>query len=276
MVPISILLTDRELTDEGIDARLVFDALGRDEEVKSSPPSVLDYVNAIDDGDHDGVVVLTPAAEFTSMFTHASRAAELAAKPVRVLDTRTAAAAQTLVVLETARAARTGASLDAVEAVARDAIARAELVAALERVATIEHSGRIPSPVIETVQQSAEHPVFRFRDGAVNPIPGTADDPLEDLVRAWTADGGPEAGGGLVFHAAAEERAHRLRTLLTGSEEIIVFSPAIAMYTGPGVVGVAWLRPRRQTPSRQGWARRLVLMNRFDTKRFAELAMQRG
>ena len=244
VVPISILLTDHELTDEGIDARLVFDALGRDEEVKSSPPSVLDYVNAIDDGEHDAVVVLTPAAEFTSMFTHASRAADLAAKPVRVLDTRTAAAAQTLVVLETARAARTGASLDAVEAVARDAIARAELVAALDRVATIEHGGgRIPPRVIETVQRSAGHPVFRFRDGAVTPVPSTSDDPLEDLVRAWRADAGAEAGGGLVFHAAAEERAHRLRSLLTGSEEIVVFSPAIAMYTGPGVVGVAWLRP---------------------------------
>jgi DegV family protein with EDD domain len=246
VVPISILLTDRELTDEGIDARLVFDALGRDEEVKSSPPSVLDYVNAIDDGDHDAVVVLTPAAEFTSMFLHASRAAELAAKPVRVLDTRTAAAAQTLVVLETARAARTGAPLDEVEAVARDAIERAELVAALDRVATIEHSGRIPSRVIETVQGSAEHPVFRFRDGAVTSIPGPpedpAGDPLEHLVAAWRADGGADAGGGLVFHAAAEERAHRLRRMLTGSEEIIVFSPAIALYTGPGVVGVAWLR----------------------------------
>ena len=87
VVPISILLTDHELTDEGIDARLVFDALGRDEEVKSSPPSVLDYVNAIDDGEHDAVVVLTPAAEFTSMFTHASRAA------VRVSRTRTGFAA---------------------------------------------------------------------------------------------------------------------------------------------------------------------------------------
>ena len=242
VVPISILLTDRDLTDEGIDARLVFDALGRDEEVKSSPPSVLDYVNAIEDGDHDGVLVLTPAAEFTSMYTHASRAADLSTRPVRVLDTRTAAAAQTLIVLETARAARAGASLDEVEAVARDAMARAELVAALERVATIEHSGRIPSPVIETVQRSAEHPLFRFRDGAVTPIPSTADDPLEDLVGVWTDDGGPAAGGGLVFHAAAEERAHRLRSMLTGTEEIIVFSPAIAVHTGPGIVGVAWLR----------------------------------
>jgi fatty acid-binding protein DegV len=30
--------------------------------------------------------------------------------------------------------------------------------------------------------------------------------------------------------------------MLTGTEEIIVFSPAIAVHTGPGIVGVAWLR----------------------------------
>jgi fatty acid-binding protein DegV len=45
-----------------------------------------------------------------------------------------------------------------------------------------------------------------------------------------------------VFHAGVPERADALRARLTGSEPVIPFSPAMAIHTGPGVVGVAWLR----------------------------------
>ena len=147
IVPITILLDGASVADDSIDPAVVFGAIARDDTVKSSPPSVIDYLTAIEDDGYSGALVLTPAAEFTSMFLHATQAAGLASRPVRVVDTRTAAAAERLVVLEVARrACRRGARLEDLEQIARDAAGRVELVATLDRVATIERSGRVRRP----------------------------------------------------------------------------------------------------------------------------------
>jgi DegV family protein with EDD domain len=244
IVPISILLTDGEGRDDTIDPRRVFDALARGETVKSSPPGVVDYVQAIDQDEPAGVIVLTPAAEFTSMYDNACHAADLVHRPVRVVDTRTAATAQGIVVLEVAAAIAGGASLDDAEAAALDAARRVELVAALGTTSEIEHSGRIPSPVIETVQRRRAQPLFRFQHGEVTPLETEAVDELAALRDAWTAEGGPGSPRSMIFHAADEARAARLRAMLRGDEDIVGFSPAMAVHTGPGVIGVAWLRPR--------------------------------
>jgi DegV family protein with EDD domain len=242
IVPIAILLTDVDRADDSVDPELVFAALARDETVKSSPPSVLDYLTAVEHGDADSAIVLTPAAEFTSMYRNALEAAQLSTRPVRVVDTRTAAGAQGLVVEIVAEAARGGTSLDDVERLAHDAARRTELVAALDRVATIEHSGRIPSPVLATVQSHRAFPIFRFENGAVEALDTVLSDPLDALRATWERDGGPDAAGSVVFHAGAEARALELRARLRGDEPVRPFSPAMAVHTGPGVVGVAWLR----------------------------------
>ena len=128
------------------------------------------------------------------------------------------------------------------ERLAHDSARRTELVATLDRVATIEHSGRIPSPVLATVQSHRAFPIFRFENGAVEALDSVLSDPLDALRATWERDGGPEAAGAVVFHAGAEARALELRARLRGDEPVRPFSPAMAVHTGPGVVGVAWLR----------------------------------
>ena len=63
------------------------------------------------------------------------------------------------------------------------------------------------------------------------------------IVREWKAGGGPGDSRAVVFHAARPARAERLVGLLGGSPLITEFSAAMGIHTGPGVVGVAWLRP---------------------------------
>ncbi len=242
IVPITILLDGASVADDSIDPAVVFRAIARDDTVKSSPPSVIDYLTVIEDDGYDGALVLTPASEFTSMFLHATQAAGIASRPVRVVDTRTAAAAQRLVVLEVARACRRGAGLDELERIARDAAGRVELVATLDRVSTIERSGRVPAPVLAAAERGGGFSAFRFRDGSVMPLRRAGTDPLALVHDVWARSGGPDASAACVFHAGVPERADALRARLTGSEPVIPFSPAMAIHTGPGVVGVAWLR----------------------------------
>src|SRR5262249_58265108 len=79
----------------------------------------------------DGVLVLTIAASMSGTNEAAMVAAAQLGDDVRVVDTATAAGAEALVVLAAATAAERGASLDGVEAEAKDVVERVQLVAAL-------------------------------------------------------------------------------------------------------------------------------------------------
>ena len=58
-------------------------------------------------------------------------------------------------------------------------------------------------------------------------------------IAFWRSGTGPA----LVFHAAEERLARRLASLLPGRARVVPFSPAMAIHTGPGWIGVAWLEP---------------------------------
>ena len=82
--------------------------------------------------------------------------------------------------------------------------------------------------------------LFRFHAGTVTHVgdmPGI--DPVDALRQACDAGMGPA----LVFHAEEERLARRLASLLPGTPRVVPFSSAMAVHTGPGWIGVAWLVP---------------------------------
>ena len=204
-VEVMVLFTDREAGDRDVDPGEVYERLARGEAVKSQAPPAAAYLEAIEAGDHDGVLVLTPADEFTVMAHNARLAADLATRPTVVVDTRTAAAGP-----RTRRACRAWPQpvrapiSSASSAVARATAGRVELVAAMYEPSYLEHSGHIQAP--------AEVMIARFRDGQVVPL-AAAGDPLRALATSWRKGGGaPDTT--LVFHSALGERAEQLRRTL--------------------------------------------------------------
>src|SRR5688572_23475110 len=77
VLPIQIHLRSGDISDatEGA-ADLVYEALARGEPVKSSAPTTLEYLTAMEEAPADSVLVITPAAEFTGMHRNAAVAAE--------------------------------------------------------------------------------------------------------------------------------------------------------------------------------------------------------
>ena len=231
-VEVTVLFTDREAGDRDVDPGEVYERLGRGEAVKSQAPAAAAYLEAIEAGDHDGVLVLTPADEFTVMAHNARLAADLATRPTVVVDTRTAAAGHGLVVRAALTAAGEGADLAHVSSVARATADRVELVAAMYEPSYLEHSGHIHAP--------AEVMIARFRDGQVVPQ-AAAGDPLRALATSWRKGRGtPDTT--LVFHSALGERAEELRRTLRVEEPVLACGAAMGAHVGPGLVGVAWLR----------------------------------
>jgi len=246
VVPIRIHLRSRDILDGTAGAsELVYHALAQREPVKSSAPTTMEYLTAVEEARSDSVVVITPAAEFTGMYRNAAVAAEIAGCPAVVVDSRTAAAAQGLVVLAAGQAAVAGAAVDEVVAAARDAASRADLVAALESIEFIERSGRVGPLALGLAKQLGIHPVFRLKDGAVERlgVPRSSEGVMSRIRKETHARGLGTATDTMVFHALRAEGAQRLRARLGVSGLVSEFSPSMGIHTGPGVIGVAWLRP---------------------------------
>ncbi len=200
----------------------------------------------------DGVVVLTIASTMSS--TH--RAAVLAAEsvepdapgPVRVVDTATAAGAQGLVVVHAARAAARGADIDEVEAAARAAIDRVQLVATVDSLDRLVASGRVPGLAGRAGRLLNVNPLFRFYGGRVGSLrPAfTRDAALERILGRWrkTVTSGSRLHVA-ALHAADEEAALHLldevrSTIEPATAFVGSFSNVMVVHTGPGLVGLAW------------------------------------
>ncbi|MGH9071313.1 MAG: DegV family protein, partial [Acidimicrobiales bacterium] len=232
---------------DGLSA-LVFAALADDQPVKSSPPSVAEYLQSIEEAAATSVVVITPAAEFTAMYSHAKLACDLAGRRAVALDSRTATAGQGLVVLAGARAAAAGADLEAVVLAAEIAAGRVHLVASVAELQTLWHRGWVPNEAIDGQDEreagrDGPRTLFRFRSGAVEPLSRVESSAaaMEAIYDEWAATGGPEAVSSAVFHAEDYQLAARLRDRLGAVSYVCGFSAAMGIHTGRGVVGAAWM-----------------------------------
>lgn len=238
VVPLRIHLAGEVLEDgaPGVAER-VYTAIAAGETVKSAPPSPAELVRVLE-ADPDPAVIITPAREFTTIHRNALVAASLCSRRCAVIDSRTAAAAHGLVVRAAAEAAAAGEQLPGVVAAAEDAVRRVRLVAYLEETSLLRASGRVPARVLEV--DSRRYPTFTLEHGQVRRTGATRSETraLARLVAWWERDGRPAA---VVFHGDRTDAAGRL-ALEVGAADVVPFTPAMAVHTGPGVVGVAWLR----------------------------------
>jgi DegV family protein with EDD domain len=251
VLPITVHLPDADVLD-GVDrlASGVYRTLERDEPVKSSPPSVVEYFAAIEEVGDRSVIVITPAAEFTTMYRNARLAAEMAGPHVTVVDSRTAAAGHGLVVLAGAEAVSAGASLAEAVRTMEDASARVDLVASLENLGPIRRSGRVPSVALDVAGRLGVRPVFRMRFGAVQPLASPRDTgaALARIRREWATGGGPATDRSAIFHADCHDLAVSLERHLGRVDHVVELSAAMGIHTGRRVVGVAWLQPEAHRP----------------------------
>ncbi|MCL4314054.1 MAG: DegV family EDD domain-containing protein [Actinobacteria bacterium] len=246
VVPVTVHMPNYEsIRDTGTLPSRISEAAGSDRLVRSSRPFITDYLAAIEDDGPEDRVVITPAMEFAAMYRNASLAAELSSRRTVVIDSRTAAAGQALVVIAAARAAQDGAAIEEVVTVAERSTNNTDLVASLENLSFIQRSRRVPADTFRTL---GDDPVvlqamFRMRSGRVEPLSSVdnLDAAIERIAKECelACKGRPSALA--VFHGDRIEAASRLADRLGGVDFISGFSIAMQVYTGPGVLGAAWL-----------------------------------
>lgn len=220
-----------------------------DEGLTTSGPSPGELRDAIETHlDDDGALVVTVTGRLSGVYESARVAAEPFGDRVRIVDSRTAAGAQGLVVLAAARAAAAGEPLARLEAVARDVAARVRLVATLDDLGWIARGGHVPGIAAWAGRSLHVRPVIELRDGRVRPLRFARSEQAADerIVAACVA---ARPGRGRLhvaaMHALAQERAGRLLAAVRSRIEpatayVGPFGGVMVAHTGPNLVGLAW------------------------------------
>jgi DegV family protein with EDD domain len=217
----------------------------------TSAASVAEYTAAYErmaDRGHDAVLSVVLSQQLSANIDAATTAAEQVDIPVRVLDSRTAAAPQGMMAVAAARRAAGGASLDEVIARACEVADRTSLLAIVPDLMYLYRGGRL-NPIQAGVGRLLQiTPLVTIRSGAVEVAARErtlrrALDRMVAVVRE--ASGGKpltvwvmEAGG----RELAEQVASRVQDAVPLTEPVrwTTFTPVMGAHTGPGTAGVGY------------------------------------
>lgn len=166
---------------------------------------------------------------------------------IRVLDSQTAGTAEGLLVLEAARLAASGASLDEVQAAAEQRVHSVYLMAYLETLYYIWRGGRVPRVAMWMGHLLKIKPVLELSEGHIAMVerPRTTRLATDRLISRARERIGSSPARVAVIHAGAPEPAaalaERIRDELAPVELFISeLTPVIGAHTGPGLVGCAF------------------------------------
>jgi len=245
VVPMSVIIGGVVYPDGQLGLDEVMARVG--EGVSTSGTNPGEFLQAIEPLDGE-VVVLTISAQMSSTYEAARTAANMAGGKARVVDTRTAAGGQGLVVLAAAEAAAQGQDVDGVVATAERVIRQVRLVATVDNLERLIASGRVPGIAVLANRWLGMNPLFEFRNGGAHPLrPAfSRDGALERMLSTWrhtTVRGARLHVSAL--HAEAEEDASRLlkqveAEVVPATSFVAPFNSVMVVHTGLGLVGLAW------------------------------------
>jgi DegV family protein with EDD domain len=167
--------------------------------------------------------------------------------PIHVVDCRTVAMGQGFVVLEAARAAASGASLDEVVAHAVQVASRVDLLFTIETLEYLHRGGRIGGAAALLGKMLHINPVLYLADGRVEVFarPRTRTRAIRIMLQQVADRVGGRPIHAAIFHADVPEEAEALRQKVARQFHclelyVTEFTPVMGAHTGPGVLGVVF------------------------------------
>jgi len=211
----------------------------------TSVPSPKSFAEAYDKlaGEADGILTIVLSSKLSGTYDVALQSIGLMKRKCRVevIDSQWAIMAQGFTVMAAARAARAGADLDEVMAVAQRNISRVDLRGALDTLEYLKRGGRIGPAAAFLGSMLRIHPIISMKDGIAHPVArersrGKAIDHLYNFAMSYShieemavEDGAcPDDAERLVERLSCrfpKERIYRSRT-----------TPVIGTHTGPGLL----------------------------------------
>ncbi|MBI5032724.1 MAG: DegV family protein [Chloroflexi bacterium] len=179
---------------------------------------------------------------------NASRVAAENVKTARIelIDSRQVTMSLGWLVIQAARAAKDGHSLDEIKQIVEDTKNRVHIIAMLDTLEYAQRGGRLGKGKALVGTLLNVKPLLSVIDGEIMPVENvrTQKRALQRLVEIVLGSGPIQELS--VIHAEALDHAKTLREMLaeTFPEEHIVMSetgPVLGSHVGPGAVGIAWI-----------------------------------
>jgi len=167
--------------------------------------------------------------------------------PIRIVDSQSVAMGQGFVVLEAARAAASGADLDAVVARAEEVARKVHVFATLETLEYLRRGGRIGGAAALAGTMLRIKPLIYVAGGTVQPFakPRTMTRAVQLMLDEMASRAGDLALHAAVLHADAADEAEDLRQRIESDFDCVElhvteFTPVMGVHAGPGVLGLAF------------------------------------
>jgi DegV family protein with EDD domain len=166
---------------------------------------------------------------------------------IEVIDTRTAALCQGLMVLEAARSALGGARLDEIAAKVKRMIPITRMIQTADTLKYLYMGGRIGKAQEMVGSLLNIKPLIGMQDGIIVPVGrahsrGQAYHQMADMVCEAVGKGKARVA---YMHAGAQREVEKIRDLVEEKVDVVesIFaelSPALAVHTGPGTAGLCY------------------------------------
>ena len=209
----------------------------------SQPPAgaFLEAYEAL--GAYDDLLVLTLSRKLSGTYDSAVSAAEMAARKVEVLDTRSAEMGSGLILREALRVIDEGGDFAEVRRATETAIRRVNVLFAVGTLEYLQKSGRIGRAQRLLGSALDIRPVLRIEDGEVVPHKRTRGRRRQLATMSEEAKPAAENGRSLYFgHVDASEALEELIESLGVEEPVVAeIGGVVGSHAGPGAYGVAYL-----------------------------------
>lgn len=192
-----------------------------------------------------GVVVVCLSSEISATYQSAVIAAEQADIPVKVVDSRMVSMALGFQVLAGAAAAEEGGDLAAVSDACLTAVARTDIMAALDTLEFLKRGGRVGGAQAFIGGILDVKPIIGFANGVVSAAGRvrTRSKALAALT-ARVQQLAPDLEAIAVIHgdaADADSFAAAVRPLVGGIDVVVAeIGPVVGTHSGPGIIGIAY------------------------------------
>jgi DegV family protein with EDD domain len=216
----------------------------------SAPPSVPEFLGVYQAAarESSAIISIHMSPELSSTHNVALAASkQVEGVPTRVLNCNTAAIGQGFVVLEAARAAAAGATLDEVLSRAADMVATIRFFFTLDTFEYLRRSGRIGGAAALLGSMLQFRPVLYMPHGVVEVFarPRTKRRAVELMLQQMAEQPEGRPMHAAIAHADVPDEAEELRQTVAerfNCVELLVteFTPVVGAHTGPGLIGIAF------------------------------------
>jgi DegV family protein with EDD domain len=194
------------------------------------------------------VLVIVISSDLSAAYNSALNAKQMAPDmTIEIIDSRIATLSMGFAVIEAAKAALAGGSLQEVAAKAWQVIAKAHLFVALDTLDYLRRGGRVNFPSAIMAKLLQVKPVLTLRNGKAEPVarPRTKRRALETLLKLMQEKLTGTPLHAAVMHGDAPEEAEYLEKEIKARFspiELLIsrFTPVMGAHTGPGLYGIAF------------------------------------